>query len=642
MTKKLVAILLVGVLCLMGIVPVLAERIVYPTLTEYEYLTGKRIESFGEAPMLEVKVAAGELPRVEERLPYDPAVTVPRDEVGEYGGSLTSIWEITWIAGPWFYGLGMVSPDLEVVPNIAKGWEISEDGKTFMVYLREGTKWSNGQPFTADDFLFWYEDIILNDELTPVKPTGWSPGGELMQVEKVDDYTLRWRFATSFPRVIEAITGGWQWAPKHYLKRWHPKYNPDAQKLAEEEGYDHWWAAFKFHYESMEDPRPTLGPWKLTQVDSLGNLYLERNPYYWQVDTAGNQLPYIDRLIQIQTESTEAYTLKLMAGEFEFAGISLPFSNYPLYKQAEEKGDYRVFLARTPVGAEQGFVFNYTHKDPVLRKIFNDIRWRQAMSLAIDRDEMNQALYFGKGTPRQATMAPDASFYEDWMGEYYAEYDPEKANRLLDEMGLKWNEEHQWRLRPDGKDLAINFEYNIGMTDAFELVKMYWEKVGVKMSLKMLDRGLYQTRLEANEIDVGVWRFDYCTEVRSRKAGPMERFRPPWHEPPLCLGGVEWWNWYKSGGETGEEPPEIIKRLYELTEEWGNTLSGSEEYLRIGKEILTINLENLFTIGTVGLIPQPIMLRNDLKNSVRPGEVFVSDYVRWIQYQPWQWFFKSS
>ncbi len=646
MTKKSMTILLVSValLCLTGIVPALAERINYPSLADYENITGKTIESFSEAPMLRVKVAAGELPPVEERLPQEPGVTVPRDEIGEYGGTLTGWWDIIWISHFEFYGLGMIGPDLKVVPNIAKGWDLSEDAKTLTVYLRKGMKWSDGELFTADDFLFWYEDIVLNDELTPSKPTRWSPGGELMQVEKVDDYTVTWSFAIPNSRVIETITQGFQWAPKHYLEKWHPKYNPNAQKLAEEEGYDNWWAAFKFHLEELGDPnRPSLAPWQTTKVDSFNNMYLERNPYFWKVDTAGNQLPYVDNLIHMQFESGEAYILKIMAGEIPFGGLSLNFNDYPLYKQDEEKGDYSVVLATATAGAETGIVFNYTHKDPVLKEIFNDIRWRQAMSLAINRDEINEALYFGMGTPRQATMTPGASFYEDWMGKYYAEYDPEKANRLLDEMGLQWNEGDQWRLRPDGEDLALTFEYYQDITEHFELIKKYWEEVGVKVSLKRVgDSGLYRTRLAANETDLGVWKFDYQTEIRSRKAGPLERFRPPFHTPSVALGGVEWWNWWKSDGEIGEEPPEIIKELYDLTVQWGATTTGSDEYLRIGKEVLTINLENLFVIGTVGLIPKPIIITNSLKNVIYEGEVFGADYLRWMQYAPWQWFLKSS
>jgi len=206
MARKLTAVLLEVGLCLMGVIPGLAQK-GYSTLAEYEKLTGKRIEKFNEAPMLKVKVAAGELPPVEERLPEEPLVVEPLEEIGQYGGTLRG-----GVRAPTGGGaetvtarvqhLFMLSPDLNtVIPNIAKGWDLSNDYKTLTVYLRKGMKWSDGVPFTADDIMFWYNDILLNDELTPVKPKAWSPGGKLVKVKKIDDYTVRFQFAIPYPSI---------------------------------------------------------------------------------------------------------------------------------------------------------------------------------------------------------------------------------------------------------------------------------------------------------------------------------------------------------------------------------------------------------------------------------------------------------
>jgi len=606
----------------MGITPVLAQK-VYSTLAEYEKLTGKKIEKFNEAPSLKIKVAAGEIPPVEGRLPEEPLVLEPREEIGRYGGTYKTGQTMIW-AGSFdrecVQDLFTLSSDLKtIVPQIAKGGELSEDYRTFTVYLRKGMKWSDGAPFTADDIMFWYEDIILNDELTPVKPSEWSPGRKFVEVEKIDDYTVRFHFATPYPIIIERSCQGHPFAPKHYLKKYHIRYNPKANDVAKEEGYDNWWQCFLYHNKGRDVNFPTLDPWVLTKIDTSGNQYRERNPYYWKVDTAGNQLPYIDKQVTTLVENVEVYNLKAIAGEFTAAGWLLSLKNYPLYKRNEEKGNYHVILQSFERASECALLFNYNHKDPVLKKIFNDIRWRKAMSLAINREEINNILFFGRGTPRQPIMSPSASFYEDWMGNYYIEYDPERANELLDEMGLKWDKEHRYRLRPDGKVLAITIEFNQArevIGKILELIKGYWEKVGVKVALKGEQASFYQQRLRANECDMGVWAWGGATELESR-LNPGIRLIPPWHYPSTPLSGIEWRRWYDTGGEKGEEPPEEIKELFKAFEDWQASLYGTEEYLKAGRKILTINAKGLYAIGTVGLVPKPCIIKNSLRNFPR-------------------------
>jgi len=650
--RRLTVALLVAGLCLMGVIPGLAQKI-YSTLAEYEKLTGNKIEKFNEAPILKTRVAAGELPPVEERLPEEPMVVEPKDVIGEYGGELrTAIIGFTgWMdTSMRVQGLFKVSPDLKletISPNIAKDWDFSEDYKTLTVYLRKGMRWSDGAPFTADDILFWYKDILLNDELTPVKPRTWCPGGELMKVEKVNDYAVRFQFAIAHPPAVATLATGQNppFAPMHYLRKYHVKYNPEANEIAKKEGYDYWWQCFNFHSMGSKTQQdldfPTLNTWILRKIDDYQNRYYERNPYYWKIDTTGNQLPYIDEQIVYQVANTEVANLKAIAGELSLAGQRLSIENYPLYKKNEKKGNYRVMLWAEPYGTKLGYVFNFTHKDPVLRKIFRDIRFRQAMSLAINRDEINKTLFFGKAIPRQATTLPETSFYEPWMGEQYTKYDPEHANRLLDEMGLKWDKRHQYRLRPDGKQLAITIEYAPPSPiwgRIHELVKDYWEKVGVKVTVKEIDRSLIWVRLDANELDVGSWHFDNITEFAMYKNDPLAG-RP--FIMPLWLGGVEWLNWMRTNGKTGEEPPEAIKRFYKLVNEWRTTVPGTEKYMRLGKEFLTIREKNLIAIGTVGMSPAPVIVKNNLQNL--PQEAVLGG-VEWNFLEPYQaeqWFFKK-
>lgn len=642
MLRKLTVILSVVSLCLVGTVPVLAQKI-YPTLTNYEKVTGEKITKFNEAPILKTMVAAGELPSVEERLPEEPLVVEPLEEIGQYGGTLTSgAISIESAYDMWntrqFY-LAATDPEMNLFLHVPKSYDLSEDYKTFTLHLRKGLKWSDGAPYTADDIMFWYEDIVLNDELTPRKPKAWSPGGELVKVERVDDYTVRFEFAAPYPSILLRLTTGMSRPlisrPKHYLKEWHPNYNPEANELAKKEGYDNWWKCFAFHSKAkfgQDVNLPTTFPWVLRKATTTQRIY-ERNPYYWMVDTAGNQLPYIDKAVAKLVETTETYNLKAIAGELGYAAHDLLIENYSLYKKNEEKGGYEIRLWKGDRAAEYMFGFNLTHKDPVLRKIFNDIRFRQAMSLSIDRDEINDLFYFGKAVPRQATVLPTSSSYEPWMEDYYAEYNPERANRLLDEMGLTKRDKEGYRLRPDGKPLLILLAYvQTEGTKAkiSELIKDYWEDVGVKVIVREVQRELYSIKGDANELDVGIWHFDRATDL-SMYPEAM-RFVPPWNE---IGSGVPWATWDKTKGKTGEEPPEIIKRLFELRDEWLETPFGTEKFKKLGKEIATINAKNLFQIGTVGMSPVPIIVKNELRNIPKEAVGKITSFI------PPQWFFKK-
>jgi len=641
----------------MGITPVLAQKEwipgakVYSTLAEYEKLTGKKIEKFHEAPMLRVKVAAGELPPVEKRLPEEPLVIEPIEEIGQYGGRITgtALGPTTWndTAQPRLeFSLTVNNKVTEVLPNIAKGYDFSEDKKTLTLYLRKGMKWSDGHPFTADDYLFWYEDVLLNDELTPVKPRAWSPGGELMKMEKVDDYTIRLHFAQPYPVILNYIAyfGSRQesfFHPKHYLKRWHIKYNPKANELAKEEGYDYWWQAFNFHKitgpQQQDTNLPMVRPFILKKRTPTQKIF-ERNPYYWKIDTEGNQLPYLDELVCDIVESAEITTLKAIAGEISYAGMDIALKDYPLFKKNEEKGGYRTLLYKYLRGSVCAFAFNQTHKDPVLRKIFQDVRFRQAMSLAINRDEINNILYFGKAIPCQATVHPTCSYYKEEWSKAYAQYDPERANKLLDEIGLKWDKKHQYRLRPDGKSLAVTIEFWPGegpKTKICELVKGYWEKVGVKVSLKPEERSFNAMRRNANEVDVNVWHVDRTSELRAYIPWTSKFFN---FKSELGQG-VLWQDWYDTGGKAGEEPPEKIKRMYKLLDEWTTTTS-EEEYRRLAQELFDFYAENLFIIGTVGMAPKVIVVKNNLRN-VPEKAYFDADNTFWNTLGIAQWFLKK-
>jgi len=610
--------------------------------------------TYSEAPMLAEKVAAGELPPVDERLPVEPIMVDPLGQVGTYGGSIGSIVpdptaespECDWLRGT---ALAMRGPDLkEIIPWVAKGWDLSPDLTEITIHMREGLRWSDGMPLTTEDVKFWYEDIFLNTDLTPQIAVKWAPGGEPMKVIVDDDYTFRIQFAVPNPIIIDNLPSLNPWAPKHFLAQYHINHNEDANQIAEDEGFEFWYECFEYHNEVgqlQQDPeQPSLERWIYEQQDTMGNRFYVRNPYYWVVDTKGQQLPYVDHVERMAVENLEVLNAKVLAGEGTHHSWFLTLENYPLYKQNEEQGNYTVGLYPDLRASEYGFAFNYTHKDPVLREIFNDIRWRKAISHSINRDEINELRFAGLGKPRQPIMDPSCSFWEEGLDEYYIEYDVDLANELLDDMGLEWDANKQWRLRPDGEKLLLSFEFWSGkanIPEITELMKGYWAKLGIDVALKPEDQQYYQQRMQANEHTIGVWAIGGSSEVYSRQNEPI-RYRPPWHWPAASpLGGTGWYQWLTTDGEEGLEPPDEIKELWEVVAEWLQEPYGTARYKELGKQMLRINAENLWLIGTVGLVPRAAIVKNTVRNAPQPGQTLSVEYGMWNYYQPEQWWIEE-
>ncbi len=603
---------------------------------------------YNEAPQLAELVQQGQLPPVDQRLPAEPLVVTPRDEVGKYGGEQHGA-----AFGPRtgqldtealrMQSLLFIEPDLlSLSPNILKAYTASEDFKTWTLTLRVGMKWSDGEPFTADDFVFWYEDILLNPELTPAVPVVYTAGGATMKLSKVDDATIQIDFAETNPNFdLTMSKSHWNdrmYAPKHYLQQWHSKYNDTADDLAKSENFETWVLAFQYHDDHTQGQQdtslPDITPWVLTQIDELGNKYFERNPYYWAVDTAGNQLPYIDRQISVLVQDAEVRTLKFISQELDNAGENpLPVKDYPLYVENEEAGNYKVYLFDNSRGNDVGFTFNQTHQDPILKQIFNDVRFRQAMSLAINREQVNDVLYFGRATVRQATIPESVFFYEDWMGEHFVAYDVEQANALLDEMGLAWDSAQEVRTRSDGAPLEIVLECWEEFCPHSEQIAEMWTAVGVKTTMSQIERTLWLERNQANEADAYAHPYDAIAEPNLRAAS-CSRMRP--------LGGDSyaplWRVWYNSAGAEGEEPSQENQDLMALCDQYATAQAGTPEYLQIGKDMATLYTNQLYSLG-ISVAPRVIILSNRLGNVPTEG-MFSGDFMFWVPYRGDQWYVK--
>jgi peptide/nickel transport system substrate-binding protein len=601
------------------------------TVVEKEVTPTPMPAAFGQAPLFDERVSSGELPPIDERMAEEPLILAPLESIGEYGGTAHTVsdtagrygWDARiFLADRMSYLLRLEADCLTVAPALASAWEMSEDAKTMTIHLRKGIKWSDGDPWDADDIMFLYDDVWLNDELTPVKPFRWSWDGELMTITKLDDYTIRFSFGDSHPLAPALHARGYfaTHYPKHYLQNYHPRYveEDELQDMTEEAGFEFWYQLFgkKAYPETRDETyHPTLYSMVFVE-EGVDYVVGERNPYYWIADTEGNQLPYIDRIHGTAVANREVGTAKMLAGEVDLAGWLSTTENYPLYQENAEQGQYKVLLWSSVWGAEAGFGANQTYnKDPVLRDIFRDVRFRRALSLSMDRDEINEVLYFGQATPRQMTVLPSSRYFEPEFAESYIEFDPDTANELLDEMGLDQRDSEGYRLRPDGQRLTWQIDYpGAGERPrevVAELVIEQWrENIGIEVTLKAYTGDLMSERVRANDIQMNLGDCDNAMDI-------MFALTPYWSVP--MNWGWEWsweaqWGlWYQTNGEEGDEPPQHMKDLLDKWERMLATLD-EDERTRLGKEILAEQAENLWVIGSVGLAPVPILIATNLRN----------------------------
>jgi len=581
-----------------------------------------------EAPMLAEKVAAGTLEPLEDRLPENPLVVVPTEEIGQYGGTWRTVWK--GLSDPWGPHQTGNEPLLRysqdagsLIANVAERFEASSDSKVFTIYLRKGLKWSDGVEFTAEDILFLYNDVFLNKELSPAYPKKLTSAGKPPIVEGLDDYTVRFTFEDPYGLFFSQLTvEHYSYVPKHYMKQFHPAYTPmdKLEKMAKEAGFDKWYELYNIkgatdgpvrgYWWITNTDHPTLWPWKLTQSDSdtaTGRLIWERNEYYWKVDTDGNQLPYIDKVtFDLVGTDEELLNLKAIAGEIDLISRGLSVGKYPLYMENRDKGDYRVLAWQDPFGSRPELMLNQTVEDPNLRKLFTDVRFRQALSLGINRNEINELIYNGLGEPRQASLVKASRHYNEEWTQLYAEFDPDKANSMLDEIGLNKKNADGIRLHPDGTPVSFVVE-NIDVAwyvDTVGLVVDYWKNLGLQVTQKTSARSLYTERRNANEIQVQSW-----TQPGGSLLFNVWTFFPYHTQGWAPKNAI----YYKTGGSEGEKPVGDIARLLEIYELYQMTADPAAQDVLLN-EAVAIHMKNLYMIGTVGAMPQFVIAKNNFRN----------------------------
>jgi peptide/nickel transport system substrate-binding protein len=363
----------------------------------------------------------------------------------------------------------------------------------------------------------------------------------------------------------------------------------------------------------------------MKQFSQTQSVY-ERNPFFWGVDSAGNQLPYFDQIVVETLQDKESYNLRIVAGQLDYASTWTSLSNLPLYVDNAQKGGYNVYKYKSPRGSDESFTFNRNSKDPVLAKIFQDPRWSQAISYGTNRKEVQDVVFLGTGVIRQAAPNPDVSYFKKEWETFCVEYNVDKANQLLDEMGLKKGADGV-RVRPDGKPLSILIELtdqtDSPTLDVTKVVVQHWEKLGLKVTYKVDDRQLLQTRGDANEIDCGVWHTDRTNEARAlvpnvaKLLGDAIDYSQPTN--------LEWYRWWQSQGKQGQEPPEEWKAYFKNVDDW-HACTNDADYKRLATAIFDfVILKHLRVIGTVGFTTWPIIVKNTVGNV--PKEGFMGDDV---------------
>jgi peptide/nickel transport system substrate-binding protein len=571
---------------------------------------------YKESPELTELVKAGKLPPVESRLPEQPLVVPVTEKVGEYGG----VWRRAFL-GPAdannyvrvvYDALFRFSPDgAKIEPKIAAGADASPDFKVWTIKLRKGSHWSDGAPFTADDILFWYKDVLLVKDLTPSLP-GWirNADGSPAKVEKVDDVTVRFTYndpATLFLTAVANADGADRtyamFLPAHYLKKFHPGYTSkdDVDRMAQAAGFKSWTELFATKNAPPENPeRPTMAAWMPVSRVSDPVFTLKRNPYYVGVDPAGNQLPYIDEVRFTYFADVQALNLQAIAGNFDLQARHIQMTNYPVFKEQEKNGKYRVITWPTFGGSDAVFAFNQTYTaDPVIGKLLATKELRIALSYAINRDQIRESVFLGLGESRQAVPAPWHPYFPG--AEYaakYTEFKPDEANKMLDALGLSKRDAQGVRLMENGKPLT--FEISVvpafgAWPDVAQLVAKDWEAVGVKAVVQLRERALHFSMRDSNQLMSEVWNEDTTAFPFTGNA----KFDPR-NNPILTLGPL-YYTWLTTKGKDGVEPPAPIKRIMELIDT-ARTV-GPEGQVKAAQELFRIWADNVYEIGTVGLTP---------------------------------------
>jgi len=619
---------------------------------------------YGESPMLAARVKDGKLPEVEKRLPANPRVIeVPGSEVGAYGGDFRDpfVGDSYWSSQMIFYNVwhGLVNWNLDYSdwePNIAEKVDVTADAKTYTFTLRKGLKWSDGADFTSDDVIFYIDDVLGNSELNGGSfPSGiLKPGKEAPVTKKIDDQTFSITFDVSYGMFLLNLCtfDGWGFvtAPKHYLSQFHIKYNKDGmdKMIADTKDAKTWKDVFAAHSAvgpgtdpaiiSRDTKYPTMMPWVYTEPMGTGTQFvMERNPYYYWVDKAGNQLPYIDRIVGTAYQDDQTMLVDVLAGKFDTMANTTDQQKH-LFFENEKTSGLKVYPNSTEGGGTVSINFNETHKD--MGKLFSEKDFRVGMSYAINRKEVIDTVYFGQGEPRQISPVKDSPLYNEQLTTQYLDYDVDKANAALDKV-LPKKDADGMRLNPaTGDKLSIVFtvqkdDYGLRFSDVAELLKKYYAAVGVDIVVNVVANDAFTANLKDNSVEASI----FTGEGGLGMTAIMDpRYFVPVHGQSIWGNGLSLW--YNQPDNTAKvEPPQAIKDHVDL---YHKVLQAptTEERIKLMQQVLQNAADNFWVIGI-----------SSASDTYRPLSAKLGNVpAKWVQgwnpggpsiAKPEQWFFKK-
>lgn len=588
----------------------LASGAMLATLT-----VGWSAAAYQEAPMLAEKVKAGELPPVDQRVPKGAEVVTPLESVGKYGSNLRQV--LVGTAGDHNTIQRMVAPQglvrwdpeyTKVIPNLATSWEVSDDATEYTFHLREGLKWSDGQPFTTEDILFYVDDILHSpDYYSGATPSQFTIGGEPMTATAKDATTVTFKFAKPNGLFLYDLASPYGVPPvlwaKHYCKQFVPKYNPNIDALLKEYSQNSWIDLYNFRCGLREKQsrwynpeRPTLDPWVIKEpyFGSSTRVVMERNPYFWQVDTAGNQLPYIDRLTFQVLQNAEAAILAAIGGQIDMQNFHLDaVQNRPVLAQNMEQGKYRLVDLNSTASSAVLIWPNLNNRDPKIREMLNQKDFRKALSLSINRPEIIELTFAGQGEPWQVGPPKGHPLYNEQLATQFTNFDPDEANRLLDGLGYDKRDGAGHRLDKDGQPLLLIVEVNPKYqlhSDVMELVVQGWQKLGIDARIDPIDNNYFQAR-NAN--------WEQVMQISDTNGGGLD---PIWRATDYVpiednsRFGAGWAMWYLTGGKQGVEPTKDIAERLALYEQVRQTPPGPEQ-AELMKQVLQRAADAFEVIG---------------------------------------------
>lgn len=589
-----------------------------------------QVPDLQETPSLAADVSSGKLPAIARRLPEKPLIVsfaAPTEE-GRQGGDLRTMIsrarETRLLNVIGYTRLVVYNERYQIVPDLVESLDVKED-RIFTFHLRKGHRWSDGKPFTAEDFRYYWEDVANNKELYPAgPPADLLLDGEKPKVEFIDDTTIRYSWSKRNAGFLPRLAGTSSfnlYRPAHYLKQFHAKY-ADPAKLAAlvtaEKRAN--WAALHNRMDNMvegDNPDlPGLDPWIISTKPPAVRFIAVRNPYFHRIDSSGRQLPYLDRIVMSQADG-KLIPAKSGAGEVDLQFRNISFNNFTFLKENEKRAGYRTLLWRTAKGSHFALYPNLNCNDPVWRSLMRDVRFRHALSLGIDRQGINESLFFGLAIESNNTVLPDSPLFKPEYQNTNAKLDVATANRLLDQIGLTRRDGSGIRLLSDGRPAEIIVETageDTEQTDILELIGENWAKIGIKLFAKPSQRDVVRNRIFSGEAMMSVWAGLENglpnADSRPNELAPTSQYGLQW---------PKWGQWHETGHQSGEPidmPP--VQELYDLYQAWLDTGDAAERS-RIWTRMLTIHTEQTYSIGVVSGVFQPIVANRKLKNIPKEG-----------------------